>query len=387
MWGALGIALNVGIARFTYGVMLPPLRREFGLDYFASGSLNAMHLAGYLIGTLMGPWLVRRMPTWKMSRYAHLMVAAGAIACALAPPNMFGFSILAAGRIATGIGAGAGIVATFIIVFAAVTASRRPLASALVWSGMNVAIVASGLCVAPLVETAAGWRVSFWIAAVVALAVAIAFPPAYLREQKNAAPSALVAAPEPSRMFSPRWIFLALAYLCFGVAYVAYSTFAGIRLTVIDASTFVVGSTWTALGLMSMAGSFATIPLLNSPRVKYWALTTALGCGALGAFVASGDSPQANFAGALFVGLGLAAVPTIVSAYARDRASAETYPRAFSAVSAFLGVGSLAGPIAGGAIGDWAGSAWIPFFAAAVYGTGALLAVIDALIVRRAGTS
>jgi len=383
LWGALGIALNVGIARFTYGVMLPSLRNDLGLDYLASGSLNSIHLAGYLIGTLMGPWLVRRMAVWRMSRYAHLLVAVGAAVCALAPPNIMGFAVLAAGRLATGIGAGVGIMATFVIVFDAVGASRRPLMSAMVWSGMNVAIVASGLCVAPLVETSAGWRVSFWIAAAIALAVAIAFPPAHLRVQKGLGQVAASLAPEASRMFSRRWIFLALAYFCFGMAYVAYATFAGVRLTVIEASMFVVGATWTALGVMSMAGSFATIPLLNAPRVKYWALSVALGCGALGAFVAAGNSPQANFVGALFVGLGLAAVPTIVSAYARDRTSTETYPKAFSAVSAFLSVGSLAGPIAGGAIGDWIGSAWIPLFAAAVYVAGALFAAIDAAIVRR----
>ncbi|HRF09492.1 MAG TPA: YbfB/YjiJ family MFS transporter [Xanthobacteraceae bacterium] len=383
LWGALGIALNVGIARFTYGVMLPSLRNDLGLDYLASGSLNSIHLAGYLIGTLMGPWLVRRMAVWRMSRHAHLLVAVGAVVCALAPPNMMGFVVLAAGRLATGIGAGVGIMATFVIVFDAVGASRRPLMSAMVWSGMNVAIVASGLCVAPLVETSAGWRVSFWIAAAIALAVAIAFPPAHLRVEKSAGQVAASLEPEASRMFSRRWIFLALAYFCFGMAYVAYATFAGVRLTVIEASMFVVGATWTALGVMSMAGSFATIPLLNAPRVKYWALSVALGCGALGAFVAAGNSPQANFVGALFVGLGLAAVPTIVSAYARDRTSTETYPKAFSAVSAFLSVGSLAGPIAGGAIGDWIGSAWIPLFAAAVYGAGALFAAIDAAIVRR----
>ena len=28
VWGAIGIALNVGLARFTYGVMLPSIRRD-----------------------------------------------------------------------------------------------------------------------------------------------------------------------------------------------------------------------------------------------------------------------------------------------------------------------------------------------------------------------
>ena len=59
-WGALGVALHVGMARFAYGVVLPSLRTEMGLGYTAGGVLNALHLAGYLVGTLLGPGLIRR---------------------------------------------------------------------------------------------------------------------------------------------------------------------------------------------------------------------------------------------------------------------------------------------------------------------------------------
>lgn len=141
--------LNVGLARFNYGVMLPSLRRDLGLDLFASGSLNAIHLCGYLIGTLLAPPLGKRRPPWRMARAAHLIVIAGAVACALAPASAFGFFVLAAGRLATGIGAGIAVVATFVIVFEAVSAAKRPLVSAVVWSGLNVGIIGSGLCVAP----------------------------------------------------------------------------------------------------------------------------------------------------------------------------------------------------------------------------------------------
>ncbi len=385
LWGALGIALNVGIARFTYGVMLPSLRNDLGLDYLASGSLNAIHLAGYLIGTLFAPSLGRRMATWKMSRAAHLLVAAGAVACALAPSaSVPGFLAVAVGRLATGIGAGVGIVATFVIVFEAVSAARRPLVSAAVWSGMNLAIVVSGLAVAGLLETAIGWRVAFGLSAVIALAVAAGFPPAPMRTQAGAAQIPLADAPfRASGIFAPRWIFLSLAYFCFGVAYVAYSTFAGVRLAAIGAPIFVIGATWTGFGIASMVGSLATIGLLNAEKVKRLALAAALLFGALGALVASGDSSVAAFAGALLVGLGLAAVPTIVSAYVRERSSAADYPKTFSVATALLGIGQLIGPLAGGAVGDWLGSAAIPLFAAGAYGFGALLAMVDAAVVRR----
>ncbi|MCW5676129.1 MAG: YbfB/YjiJ family MFS transporter [Xanthobacteraceae bacterium] len=383
LWGAAGMLLNVGIARFTYGVMLPSLRRDLGLDLFASGSLNAFHLAGYLIGTLLAPSLGRCLPPWRMARAAHLIVVAGAIACALAPASALGFSVLAAGRLATGIGAGIAIVATFVIVFEAVSAAKRPLVSAVVWSGLNVGIVGSGLCVAPLLETALGWRVAFGFAALLALTLAIAFPPAGYRTERGVSAFAAEQVTLPEKMISPRWLFLGGTYLCFGVGYVAYSTFAGVRLTAINASAFTIGTTWTVLGLASMIGSFATIPVLTSERLKRIALLVAMSFGAFGSFVAAGGSSVAAIAGAAFIGFGLASVPTIVSAYARDRTDAQSYPRAFSIVTAFLGIGQLIGPTVGGAVGDWLGSGAIPLFAAAAFGTGALLAALDAFALRR----
>lgn len=375
--------LNVGLARFTYGVMLPSLRRDLGLDLFASGSLNAIHLCGYLIGTLLAPSAGKRVVPWRVARGAHLIVAAGAVACALAPASTFGFFVLAAGRLATGIGAGLAIVATFIIVFEAVSAAKRPLVSAVVWSGLNLGIIGSGLCVAPLLETAIGWRVAFGFAALVALVLAVAFPPAGYRIERSAVAFAAGQEPLPEKMFSPRWLFLGGTYLCFGIGYVAYSTFAGVRLTAINATPFAVGTTWTVLGITSMIGSFATIPVLTSERLKRIALLVAMSFGAFGSFVAAGGSSLAAIAGAAFVGFGLASVPTIVSAYARDRTDAQTYPRAFSVVTAFLGIGQLIGPTAGGAVGDWLGSGAIPLFAAAAFGAGALLAVSDAFFLRR----
>ena len=364
--------------------MLPSLRRDLGLDYLASGSLNTIHLTGYLIGTLFGPSLGRRMATWKMSRNAHLLIAAGAVACALAPANFAGFFILAAGRLATGIGAGVGILATFVIIYEAVSTARRPLVSAVVWGGMNLAIIGSGLCVGYLLETAIGWRVAFAFSAVVALAVALAFPPMSMRGASGPAESAPVElAPEASAMLSARWLFLVLAYFFFGIGYLAYATFAGVRLSAIGASIFITGATWTALGLASMIGSFATIGLLNSERVKRLGLVAALFFGAIGSLVAYGDSPAAAFASAVLVGIGLAATPTIVIAYVRDRTSAADYPRAFSIASALLAIGQMIGPLGGGAVGDWMGNAAIPLFAAIAYALGTAVAVADAVVMRR----
>ena len=146
VWGAIGIALNVGLARFTYGVMLPSIRRDLSLEYLGSGNLNAIHLAGYLIGTLVAPAINARSGPAVLAKWAHVVVAVAALVCAAAPAApVAGPLVLGLGRFTTGLGAGAGIVAILVIVFGAVAPERRLQASAAVWAGMGVAIIASGL--------------------------------------------------------------------------------------------------------------------------------------------------------------------------------------------------------------------------------------------------
>lgn len=381
-WAALGIALHVGIARFTYGVMLPALQRDLALGYFGGGALNAAHLLGYLAGTLAAPALARKLGMPRLARYAHALVALGALACALAPGSGAGAALLALGRLATGLGAGAGIVAILVLVLAAVPAASRSAASALVWSGMGFAVVLSGLAAGPLLESAHGWRIAFALSAAIAALLAVVFPPKGL-----AAPGEAPAAAHArglARFLGARWIFLVAAYFMFGAGYIAYSTFAGARLAALGASLAAVSAMWIAFGAAMIAGSILSFAALRrSPRGSL-ALVAALAAGGLGALASWGDTAVAALGGALLVGIGTASTPTIVTAYARERAPAEDFPLAFSLATVALGIGQLLGPLAAGLLADRLGIAAVALFAVAVYGLGTLLAIADGWITRDA---
>lgn len=374
-WAALGIALHVGIARFTYGVMLPALQRDLALDYFGGGALNAAHLLGYLAGTLAAPMLARRLGMPRLSRYAHALVALSALACAIAPASApAGPALLALGRLGTGLGAGAGIVAILVIVFAAVPAAARSLASALVWSGMGFAVVLSGLAAGPLVQGAHGWRAAFAVSAVLAALLALVFPP---RDTRPAQAEPAAARSGLRQFLRARWSFLIGAYFMFGAGYIAYSTFAGARLAAIGAPLAAVSAMWIAFGAAMIAGSAVSFAVLRIDRRRRFALVAALLAGALGALASWSDAPGAALAGALLVGLGLAATPTIVTTYARERCSAEDYALAFSFATAALGIGQLLGPLAAGALADRFGVAAVALFAAALYTLGAAFSLLD----------
>lgn len=351
-WAALGVALNVGIARFTYGVMLPALQRDLSLAYFGGGALNAAHLLGYLAGTLAAPMLARRIGMPRLSRYAHALVALSALVCALAPNSApFGPMLLALGRLGTGLGAGAGIVAIFVIVLATVPAASRSLASALVWSGMGFAVVLSGLAAGPLVVGTNGWRAAFAVSAAIAALLALVFPPRGL-QIAGTAPAAARAG--LGQFLRARWSFLIGAYFMFGAGYIAWSTFAGARLAAIGAPLGAVSAMWIAFGAAMIAGSAFGFAVLRIDRRRRFALVAAL-----------------------LVGLGTASTPTIVTTYARERCLAEDYALAFSVATAALGIGQLLGPLAAGALADRLGVAAVALFAVAVYALGAALSLLD----------
>ncbi|MEJ2376185.1 MAG: YbfB/YjiJ family MFS transporter [Pseudolabrys sp.] len=298
-WACLGIALNVGLERFTYGVMLPALRVDLGLDYLASGSLNTIHLGGYLVGTLAAPMWGRRFGIRGLAVQSHLLVALGAGLCAVAPSTRgLGMVMLGAGRLTTGLGAGVGIVAIFVTVFAAVSAARRPL-----------------------VPDVRGRLYRF----------------------RNICryPSRRSASLNPycDHHLDAVW----LRYHRGRCVYRAYPR----------------------LGVLA---GFCAYPraLGGSNRC----LDCERGCG------------TRRSDGAVLVGLGLAATPTIVTSQVRNRCSAEDYPRAFSFASAAPGIGQVIGPVAAGALADRFGTAAVPLFAASAYGLAVLFAIADTIRVR-----
>ena len=375
-WGALGIALHVGLARFAYGVVLPSLRSELGLGYTAGGLLNAVHLAGYLAGTLLGPALARRWGLSRLARAGHALVLAGALLCALAPANPgSGVLLLGIGRLATGLGAGVAVIAIMVSVMAGVAEASRAAASVLMWTGMAAAILGCGLGAAWLLQPGA-WRWAFAAAAGVALVLALGFP------AQDSAPAA-AGAPAAAAGFTlatvatPRWAGLVAAYACFGMGYIAFATFAGTRLAAARAPISLVTLTWTTLGLATLCGSAATLWLLGRPALRAFALPLAMALASAGCAVASLAFASAALAGAVGVGLGMAAIPALVTAAARARSSATDYARAFSIATAAMGLGQFAGPVLAGALADQFGSAAAPLFGAVAYGLGALFAGID----------
>jgi predicted MFS family arabinose efflux permease len=57
---ALAAAVSLGLARFSYALLLPPMRSDLAWSYTTAGAMNTVNAAGYLLGALLAPrWLAR----------------------------------------------------------------------------------------------------------------------------------------------------------------------------------------------------------------------------------------------------------------------------------------------------------------------------------------
>ncbi len=374
----LAIGLDVGVARITYGVVLPAFARDLQLSLTAAGLLGTLHLIGYLLGTLASPTLNAKVSALALCRASHFVFACAMLVCGLASD----VTTMAAGRFVAGLAAGFGVFSIFLIVFDATEPEKRSAAGSLVWSGIGVAIVASGLACGPILDGGA-WRLSFIVPAILALAVAVLIP--RTASAARAQPKAADASPSRlAELTSARWIFLIAAYFLFAAGYISYSTFAGVMLKGIGLSSGGVTWFWVMYGASSIAGAALGAALLSGGFARRIALSAALGSGAIGSLlVVHGENGSVFAASSVLVGLGSVATPAIVTFLIRNRTNDAAYPFFFTVGTASLGLGQLSGPAVGGLLADWFGLSAIGWFAAASYGAGMLAAAADGFFSQR----
>ena len=374
----LAIGVDIGLARLGYGLLLPAIRADLGGSYGTYGLIGALHLTGYLGGTLTAPPLLReraRIP--RIIAVAHVVVAFAVAASAAAAGTL---SLLIA-RVAIGFASGVGVAAVVTEMLERVAVGRRGLASGIAWGGAGLALVVSAPAGAWALGDPSRWRIA--TALCVLPAVAIAGLALRLEPPEPVTPSGS-AGDTPFRwrdLLRARNAFFVAAYASFGIAYIAYATFAVAAFTARGVPPPVVTAVWSALGLASVAGALAVVPVLGGRGARF-SLVLPLAAGALGCWISSWTVAAAPVAGAICVGIGLSATPAVASAFARMRSDAATAAVAFTAVTTVFGVGQLIGPLAAGVVADRVGLWAVPLFAAIVFACGAVSAAVDARLAR-----
>ncbi len=343
---ALACTVSLGLARFSYALLLPPMRADLGWSYFTAGAMNTLNAAGYLIGALMAPRLMRR---WD----ARLVMLAGGFGAAVLLALHGGVrheAALGALRLGTGVASALSFVGGGLL--AARLASRLPQQSGLVlgvyYGGVGLGIMAAALLVPQFSEK--DWSAA-WVALAVAAAGAGGITALGTRSLALAPQPGAARAPFGWRPFVPALV----GYMMFGLGYIGYMTFIisllrdqGMAAHHITAFYVLLGagvaaSPWCWAGLLQRHRNGTPLALLNG----LLALATAL--------PVLSTHPVAVFgSGLLFGGVFLSLVAS-TTALVRHNCPPAVWPSGIGAFTVVFAAGQIIGPTVVGWIADGAG--------------------------------
>lgn len=355
----------------TFGAFLPAIRHDLQLNLTAAGMFSTINLAAYLAGTIGAPAAADRLGSNRAAVAGQAVVALGCGLCAIAG----GVVLLAIGRLLMGAGAGVALVSILGAALRQTSHGSGPVVSALGWSGLGAAILATGAMLSLVADGQRYWRESLLIAAIASAGTGFALARVCWGELYASKASAADAV---TGRGSEHRIPLITAYVMFGAGYISYSTFVGVQMQSSGMPAQAVGMVWSVLGGAAIIGCFLAALMLQQVHVRRFALAAALGAAAAGTALLAVRGSTVAVITAWLVGLGLASTPTVVTAYVRMRTSDRRYVREFSQATAWMGVSQLSAPAVAGALADAYGATAIVWFSAIAYALGAIAALIDA---------
>ena len=381
---SLGAAVSLGITRFAYGLLLPPMRVDLGWSYTLAGAMNTANAVGYLMGAMAMSWLLARMAPTRL-------FLAGAVLATLfmgASGFVTDARALMLQRLLAGLASG--LVFSTGGLLAARLGARQPHRSGLLlglyYGGTGIGIALSALLV-PLVLDAAGsrphgWSWGWWVMALLcAAATALMVWPARVLARLEATPPVPASTGggpvAPGRVF--RWrdfAFGLLGYLGFGMGYIGYMTFVIALLREQGASAAAVTGFYALLGLAVVASSRIWAGLLDRHKdgQALARLNALLGVAAI--LPALTDAWPLLLASGLLFGAVFLSVVASTTALVRHNLPPAQWAAGISAFTVTFAAGQIVGPTVVGFIADGPGGlARGLLFSAGALWLGALLAL------------
>ncbi|CAN5283501.1 YbfB/YjiJ family MFS transporter [soil metagenome] len=346
---ALGAAIALGLARFAYALLLPPMRDDLGWSYTQAGALNTFNAVGYLIGALiMNPLTVRfgarRVFIAGTVTTTLLLLATGLTS------DYVALSLL---RTVTGVSSGL-IFASGGLLAARLGASRGGTLLGIYYGGVGIGLIASAWIIPATVTLLRphGWQAA-WVglAAAALLCTLLSVPPVGEDARAVADRDPTASAQSLLTVFWPAL----LGYLCFGFGYIGYMTFNVALLKQRGASPHEVTLFFTLIGIGALAGSKLWAHVLETFRGgKAFALVNAV-VGIASLLPLISDAQWVFDVSGLLLGASFLAVVASTTALVRHSLAAHRWSAGIGLFTTVFAAGQIVGPIAVGRLSDAAG--------------------------------
>ena len=358
---SMGAAISLGITRFAYALLLPPMREDLGWSYTLAGGMNTVNALGYLLGALATPLLLRRVAPGTV-------LVAGAV-MATVFMGLSGFFTQAAPLLVQRLLAGGASALVFIAggLLAARLGAQVPGRSGLLlglyYGGTGWGISLSALLVPAVLGVAPAphsWTWAWWVLALacVAATAVLLWPARALNGLAAPVAAASGTTPEAAVPDRVRWRALApalLGYGLFGVGYIGYMTFVVALLREQGRGAGEVTLFYALLGLAVVLSSRIWAGLLDRSRggEALARLNALLGVATILPAI-TGAWPVVLASGLLFGGVFLSVVAS-TTALVRHNLPQALWASGISAFTIVFAAGQIVGPTVVGWIADGPG--------------------------------
>ncbi|MCB1385310.1 MAG: YbfB/YjiJ family MFS transporter [Nitratireductor sp.] len=376
--GFCAMALAMGIGRFFYTPVLPPMIEAGRLAAVEAGLAAGANFLGYLLGALAAS-----SPRFATNRHRWLIVALFACAATTLLSGVWvNFTLFAAIRFAAGIASAFSLIFVSAIVMRLFQEQGRPGLIAVHFAGVGTGIVISSAIVPAAIALGWGWS-AMWVAAAAAAALLLfahllLLPREAAGDEAAAAPAAMDG--KPASAFRPAFWALLAGYGFFGFGYSVSGTFIN---TIAKADAALLPAepwVWFAVGLAGI------------PSVYFWnrivariglVLTYSIACvvEAAGILLLLWYATPLNLiVSGVTLGGTFMAITALGLAKARSMVPPSMAAAALALMTASFGLGQMIGPVLAGFLFDHSGS-FGPALAAAV--AALAITVVLTLISRR----
>ncbi|MEX1057604.1 MAG: MFS transporter [Natronospirillum sp.] len=294
LFGAVLIAISYGLARFAFGLFVPPIRAELELTPDLIGVIGALPLISFLLSTMVAPFAADRLGARNT---AALSLSFGIVGLALISQASDALS-LGAGVFACGICTGLMMPALTAAMQALVNRSVHGRVSAVMNAGTSIGIA---VAVPAVLFMSGAWRfayASFAVIAAIGLLVSWFLIPSVSRiTPTDAAPPPPISALQWSRLFR-----LSLFAFSMGFVASAYWIFApDLMVSLGNLPPSATGWLWLAVGIAGLGGAVvADLADRNNPPITHALMLMMLAAGIALLAASPGHLGLATFSALVF---------------------------------------------------------------------------------------
>jgi|TARA_R110002033_G_scaffold87128_2_gene137181 MFS family permease len=240
--GILALIIGVGVARFVFTSLLPPMLEDY-LTVRVAGILASVNYMGYLAGSIFAVFIKDIYAKVKFFRLGMILCVLTTLILATTQNE----TLWLVSRIIAGFGAAMGLVVGSAIVMYKLKIDNKTKAMGIHFSGIGFSILVTDLIVRAVFYFHGTWQEAWLVLTIFAFFAS--FYPMYILSFGKRINAGVVEHHFDKKLFTPFVILLIMAYFCEGVGMVVQSTFIPDIINSLEGLQGYGNLTWTLVGL------------------------------------------------------------------------------------------------------------------------------------------